>query len=25
VVQPPPKGCPPGKTMAVVNGQPVCK
>jgi uncharacterized caspase-like protein len=24
-VQPQPKGCPPGKKMAVVNGQPVCK
>jgi uncharacterized caspase-like protein len=24
-VPPQPKGCPPGKTMAVVNGQPVCK
>ena len=23
--QPQPKGCPAGKTMAVVNGQPVCK
>ena len=25
VAQPQPKGCPPGKSMAVVNGQPVCK
>ena len=25
VVQPLPKGCPPGKTMAVVNGHPSCK
>jgi uncharacterized caspase-like protein len=25
VAPPQPKGCPPGKTMAVVNGQPVCK
>jgi uncharacterized caspase-like protein len=25
LVQPQPKGCPPGKKMAVVNGQPVCK
>jgi uncharacterized caspase-like protein len=25
VVQPQPKGCPPGKKMAVVNGQPGCK
>ena len=25
VVPPQPKGCPPGKSMAVVNGQPVCK
>ena len=25
VVQPLPKGCPPGKTMAVVNGLPSCK
>jgi uncharacterized caspase-like protein len=25
VAQPQPKGCPPGKTMAVVNGQPTCK
>jgi hypothetical protein len=25
VVPPQPKGCPAGKTMAVVNGQPVCK
>jgi uncharacterized caspase-like protein len=25
VVQPQPKGCPPGKTMAVVNGQPACR
>jgi hypothetical protein len=24
LVQPQPKGCPPGKKMAVVNGQPVC-
>jgi uncharacterized caspase-like protein len=25
VAPPQPKGCPPGKAMAVVNGQPVCK
>jgi uncharacterized caspase-like protein len=25
VAPPQPKGCPPGKTIAVVNGQPVCK
>jgi uncharacterized caspase-like protein len=25
LAQPQPKGCPPGKKMAVVNGQPVCK
>jgi uncharacterized caspase-like protein len=25
VAQPQPKGCPPGKSMAVVNGQPVCR
>src|SRR5262245_13770539 len=25
VAPPQPKGCPPGKSMAVVNGQPVCK
>jgi uncharacterized caspase-like protein len=25
LVQPQQKGCPPGKSMAVVNGQPVCK
>jgi len=25
VTQPEPKGCPPGKAMAVVNGQPTCK
>jgi uncharacterized caspase-like protein len=24
-VPPQPKGCPPGKTMTIVNGQPVCK
>jgi len=24
-VAPQPKGCPPGKSMAIVNGQPVCK
>ena len=25
LAQPQPKGCPPGKTMAVVNGKPTCK
>jgi hypothetical protein len=25
IVQPQPKGCPPGKSMAVINCQPFCK